>query len=101
MEWLVAPLANPQDQQRLRKHADQDKIMRTADDHSIGCDISSRGLTKVTTSSNVVTKSYISPPEVMSQSEQQDARMELGRVQGPLRLRLLSSRELLILPEPS
>ncbi|KAK1627880.1 hypothetical protein QYE76_002195 [Lolium multiflorum] len=59
------------------------------------------GLTKVTTSSDIVTRNCISLLEVMSRSEQQDTRMELGRVQGPLRVRLLSSRELLILPEPS
>ncbi|KAK1608064.1 hypothetical protein QYE76_031737 [Lolium multiflorum] len=86
-------------QQHLRKHADQVRIMRTADDHPIGCGVFSWGLTKVATSSNSLTRSCISLPEVMSQSEQQ--RMELGRVQGPLRLRLLSSRELPILPEPS
>jgi hypothetical protein len=94
VELLVAPLANLQDQQRLRKHADQVRIMRTAGDHPIGCDVFSWGLTKVTTSSNILTRSCTSLPEMMSQSE-------LGGVRGPLRLRLLSSRELLILPKPS
>ncbi|KAK1613392.1 hypothetical protein QYE76_037065 [Lolium multiflorum] len=58
------------------------------------------GLTKVATSSDIVTRNCISLLEVMSRSEQQGTRRELGRVQGPLRVRLLSSRELLILSEP-